>query len=228
MFKEIELEIMSMVSNNPIEKIAHMVSADIAKTVEIIYNIDCNNIEKVYTEDLKNDLMRATVIYKSNAENPKIGSDICTVNGKICNFILIPYEIFNIDTTNAAALCESIIEYISLKINLIIVKCEHIFIPLYTTKMQSILSQSIPVLTCAVMKQLFNGPSLSEVIYISLCNIINSYKTVSSQEGINSILNLLDEGLTVTELLDNGFICSIPKSDKKYPGIWGKNEEEEK
>lgn len=228
MFKEIETEIMSMVSTNPIEKIAHMVNTDIAKVVELMYDIDCSNIEKVYTEDLKNELMRATVIYRSNTEDLRIGSDICMVNGKICSIILIPYEIFNIDTTNAGTLCESIIEYISLRVNLIMNKCEQLSINLFTTKIHSILIQAIPVLTCAIMKKLFNGPSLSEVVYISLCNIMDSYKTVSSKEGINSILNLFDEGLTVTELLDNGLICSISKSDKKYPGIWGKEEDEEK
>ena len=93
--------------------------------------------------------------------------------------------------------------------------------------MKLIIIQAVPVITCAVMRKLYAGPTLAKVIYMSLTELIPMYKNTYTEEGINSVLDLFDEGLGISELLDSGFICSIPVDDKKYPGIWKSTKIEE-
>ena len=62
MFKEIENELMSIINEDPIERIAHIPNKAIAKTMDLIYNVKFEDIERVYTESLSK-LIRMTVIY---------------------------------------------------------------------------------------------------------------------------------------------------------------------
>lgn len=225
MFKEIETELMSIISTDPIEKIAHLITKDIAKTVELVYGINTERVEKVYTEEFDKDLCRATIVYHNDQDNADIGEDTCMINGKIYRMIFVPYSMIDVNNANAILLSKSIIKYITCRVELIMNKCEQLTLYSHNNKMLHIIAQSVPVITCAVMRNIFNGTALSKLIYMSLCDIMDSYKTNSSEIGINSILNLFDEGLGVTELLDNGLICAIPHDDVKYPGIWGIEEE---
>lgn len=219
MFKEIQTELMSIISTEPIEKIAHMPSKDIAKTMEIIYNINFESIEKVYTEEIDNNTARLVVVYRSKGVK-SIAEDLCTINGKVYHITLIPYDIINADA-DALTLCKTIIKYAAIRVSLIIDKYSSLTAQIKDNTLDLITLQSIPIITCAVMREIYNGPTLSNAIYLALTEIVSTYKTVSSEQGINTILNLFDEGLGVDELLDSGFICSIPVDDQKYPGIWG-------
>lgn len=225
MFKEIENELMSIISDDPIEKIAHMPSKEIAKTMDLIYNIKFEEIERVYTEPMGK-LTRMVIIYKSEADDKNIiGHDLCPINGKIYHITLFPSYLLNKDEGNAITLSRAVIKYVSIRISLLMDQYENIISNVKDNILDLVILQSIPVITCAVMRQIYSGPSLSKVIYMSLSDMIPVYKKVYSEEGVNSILNLFDEGLGVSELIDNGFICSIAYNDLNYPGIWSKPEE---
>lgn len=225
MFKEIENELMSIISDDPIEKIAHMPSKEIAKTMDLIYNIKFEEIERVYTEPMGK-LTRMVIIYKSEADDKNIiGHDLCPINGKIYHITLFPSYLLNKDEGNAITLSRAVIKYVSIRISLLMDQYENIISNVKDNILDLVILQSIPVITCAVMRQIYSGPSLSKVIYMSLSDMIPVYKKVYSEEGVNSILNLFDEGLGVSELIDSGFICSIAYNDLNYPGIWSKPEE---
>lgn len=215
MFKEIENELLSILNDDPIEKIAHMPTNEITKTMELLYNIKFEDIDRVYTECLGK-IYRMVVIYNSKNKDI-IDNDLCPINGKLYYILFLPSSLLNKSETNAIALSRTIISYIVNRINLYthdnIIEC------VKDNTFYLVLMQSVPIITCAIMKKIYSGPSLRKLIYMSLSEI-KTYKELYTEEGIDTILDLLDEGLGVTELLDSGFICSIPPDDKKYPGIW--------
>lgn len=223
MFKEIEKELLSIISEDQIEKIAHMPTKEIAKTMDLIYHIKFEDIERVYYDNIDNSLSRMVVLYKSNKENKNIGVDLCPINGKLYHITLFPVELLNKDENNAIILCKSIIKYISARLSVIKYNYESLINHLEDNLLDLIFIQCYPVITCAIMRKIYSGPSLPKVICITLLEEIDKNNAIYNEVGINSILNIFDEGLGVDELLDNGFICSILPDDKTYPGIWGDN-----
>lgn len=228
MFKEFETELLSIISPDPIEKISHMPTKGIAKTLDLVYNIKFDTLEKIYTESIDK-MIRAVVVYNDKSEEKTIDQDICLINGKIYHITFIPSYLLNTDDNNAITMCRSIIKYISIRLGITINEYSQISSKVKNNIFDLVTLQCIPVITASVMRKIYSGPTLSKVIYMTLCDIISAYKKVLSEEGINSILNLFDEGLGVEELIDNSLICAIPCDDKDYPGIWcsNKNKEEE-
>lgn len=227
MFKEIETELMSIISKEAIDKITHLPSKEIAKAMELIFNINFNDIEKTYSESIDDNMVRTVVVYRNKTDKKDINQDLCMINGKIHHITLIPNDLIDVNDANAVVLCKSIIRYVSIRIALLMDLNKNISKQVFNNTLDLIFLQSIPIITCSVMKNIFDGPSLHKVIYMGLCEEINTYKKVSSETGINTILNLFDEGLGIDELLDNGFICAIPINDEKYPGIWCENKQSE-
>ena len=227
MFQEIKTELMSMISKEPIEKIAHMPSKEVAKCMELIFNIKTEDIEKVYTDDM-GDFVRLTVVYSGdkNENSAHIASEMSMIGGKVHHITFVPSHLLNIEDGNAVEVSRAVIKYISLRVGIIIMKYDYMSKLINNNTFDLITFQAIPVIASAVMRELYSGQGLSTVIHMSLGELIPMYKSVS-EEGINSILNLLDEGLTINELIDSGFICSIAPDDEKYPGIWGVDEEEQ-
>ena len=216
MFKEIADELKSILSDDPIEKIAHIPTKELAKTLELLLKINFEDVERVYNEKCSN-FIRHVVIYKSDED--KITRDICMVNGTIRNIICIPTKVLSTSENNAISLCKSIVTYTFLKIDSIIdeyngIMNGHSVVTATTTL-------AIPVIVCDVMRKLYSGASLPTIIYNSLIERLSHYKEAITVEGIQSILDLLDEDLTIEMLLDNSFIYAV-KDDPKYPGIWGK------
>lgn len=225
MFKEIERELLSIISDDPIERIAHMPTKEIAKTMHLLYGIKFEDIHRTYTEKLDS-YNRLVVIYKGG---DFVVQDLCPIEGKMYHITLFPEHLLNKDETNAVTLSRAIIKYISIRVALLLNNYERISSKIKDNLFDLVCFQSIPVLTCAVMRKIYSGPTLSTVIHMSLTELIKLYKNTYSEQGIDTILNLFDEGLGVNELLDNGFICSIEVDDTRYPGIWvsKKSEKEE-
>lgn len=223
MFKEIENELLSIISDDPIEKIAHMPTKEIAKTMELLFKIKFEDIKRVYSENA-NQFVKMTIIYDS--EDKVIDHDLCPINGKVYHITFFPSSLLDKDENNAITLSRAIVNYVAERVSLISDQYEPIIESTGENLFQLVIMQSIPIITCAVMRKIYSGPSLSKVIYMSLTELLKEYKHIYTEEGINTILDLFDEGLGVTDLLDNGFICSIPVNDPKYPGIWGSNSKE--
>ena len=217
MFKEIEAELLSILSDEPIEKVAHMPTKEIAKTMELIFNIKFEDIERVYTENM-NKFIRMVVIFNEEIDK-HVTHDICPINGKVYHITFIPSCLLNKSENNAIALSRTIITYISIRVGLLLDKYNGIKVS-NKCILDMVEVQTVPIITCAIMRKLYGGPSLSKVIYMSLSELLDIYKKLYTEKGINTILDLFDEGLGVSELLDSGFICSIKPDDPKYPGIW--------
>lgn len=215
MFKEIEDELLSFLKNDTITKIAHMPTMDIAKTMDLLYNIKFENIQRVYTDNIAG---RMTVIVDINSIN--IVKDACLINGKPYYITFIPLSLLNTDESNAVALSNTIVTYVA---NRVLILMDEYKDMIDNSKSNNTLYltfvQSIPVIACSILRKIYSGPTLAKLIYMAITEI-NTYKNLYTEEGINSLLDLFDEGLGVTELLDNGFICSIKNDDKKYPGLW--------
>ena len=218
MFKEIESELMSIISENSIDRISHMPSIEIAKTMDLLYNIKFEDIERVYTENMNN-FIRMVVVHKS--ENDKtIEPDLCPINGKIYHITFFPSGLLDKSENNAITLTQAVIKYISLRISLLMDQYDNLTNTVKNDLLSMVFFQAIPVITCSVIRQLYAGPNIPKIVYMTLSELIPTYKALYSEEGINSIFNILDENLGISELLDSGFICTIRSDDKNYPGIW--------
>lgn len=217
MFKEIETELMSIISADPIEKIAHAPTMEIAKTMELIYNIKFEDIKKVYTEALHNNTHRMSVVI--NSSKNKITKDICLINGKLYHIFFIPEKLINVDENNAIDFTNSVIDYISYRVALL----AQIYGNTDTyNSFTKVIYVSIPIITCAIIRQIYSGASVPKIIHETLSKKHQVYCDYNI--GIDSVLNLFDEGLSVEDLLDNAFICAIKDNDKKYPGIWDRSD----
>lgn len=225
MFKEIETELLSIMSDDPIDKIAHTPSIEIAKTMELLYNIKFEHIQRVYTENMGK-LIRMVVVYQSE-DNKIIEPDLCPINGKLYHITFFPSALLDKSENNAITLTRAVIDYISLRLTLIIDYYKEITRKTSYNLFSIIQFQAIPIITCAVIKKLYAGPNVPKIVYMTLTDTLGVYKKSYLEEGINSIFNILDEGLGVTELLDSGFICTIKRGDKNYPGIWGEEPEDD-
>lgn len=217
MFKEIEKDILSMISDRHVEKIAHMPTTAIARTMEILYKIKYEEIERVYI-DKSNNMAKLLVIHNSSISN-SITTDLCPINGCMYHITTLSSSLIDKAQENAITFCETIIRYIAIRISLIMNEYSDILNIVNDNMFHLILLQAIPVLTCSTMRKVYsNNESLIKLIHMSLNTVLTT--DTCGEEGIRSILNLLDEELGVEELLDNGFICSIPEDDTNYPGIW--------
>lgn len=227
MFKEIEIELLSIISNDPIEKIAHMPTSEIAKTMDLIYGIKYDDIKRVYRSKV-NTMNAMTIIYDAK-DKKKINQDICLINGSVYHITFFPEALLNTSENNAINLSKAIVTYISARISVIVDGYQNIMSSIANNVLYKTTVQAIPVITCAVMRKIYSGPSLPQIIYRTLIETLSHYKLLYSEKGIETVLDLMDEGLGVTELLDNAFICSIKPDSEKYPGIWSNedNEEEE-
>lgn len=218
MFKEIETELMSIMSENPIDKIAHAPSMEIAKTMDLLYNIKFEDIERVYTENMGS-FIRMVVVHKS--ENDKtIEPDLCPINGKIYHITFFPSGLLDKSENNAITLTKAVIKYVSLRVSLLMDHYQRLTDSVRNELLSTVFFQAIPVITSSVIRQIYAGPNIPKIIYMALLELIPTYKIMYSEEGINSIFNIFDEGLGISELLDSGFICTIKAEDKNYPGIW--------
>lgn len=223
MFKEIETELMSIMSENPIDKIAHTPSIEIAKTMDLLYNIKFEDIERVYTENMDG-FIRMVVVHKSE-NNKTVEPDLCPINGKIYHITFFPSGLLDKSENNAITLTQAVIKYTSLRVSLLMDQYENLTKKVNNNLLRLIFFQAIPVITCSVIRKIYAGPNIPKIVYMTLIELIPTYKKVYSEEGINSIFNILDEGLDITDLLDSGFICAVKSDDKKYPGIWLTEEE---
>lgn len=218
MFKEIENELMSIMREDPIEKITHAPSLEIAKTMELLYNIKFDSIQRTYTENMGS-LNRLVVIYKSD-DNKIIEPDLCPINGKLYHITFFPSGILDKSENNAINLTKAVVKYVSLRVSLLMEHYNQMTNKVKDNLLSLIFLQAIPVITCAVIRNIYSGQNIPKIVYMCLCDLIKAYKDSYSETGINTIFNILDEGLGVDELLDNGFICAIKVDDKNYPGIW--------
>lgn len=216
MFKEIETQLLSIISDESIEKIIHRPSNEIAKSMELLYDIKFDDIERTYKEE--HDCYNLiTVVYTAEKDNITIGS--CYINGKMNIFIFFPKHLLNKSESNAVTFMKSIKRYVDIRIKIITDEYENLYKINPESMAVATLFQAVTILTCSIIRKVYSGASLAKTIYNSI--EVQKYYT---EEGISSILNLFDEGLGVEELLDNSFICAIQKDNKKYPGIWQKAE----
>lgn len=216
MFKEISTELLSILSEDPIEKIAHLPTKDIAKTLELLFDIRFENVERVYNENIGNSV-RHTVIYKSDKN--EIKNNTCMINGKPHHFICISTNTLDKNEHNAIEICNCIVLYTILRTA--IIKNDYDFIINNTSIAEKTRVMSIPVITCDTMRKLYGGAALPTIIYNCLIEKLPAFKKQLSVKGVESILNLLEEDLSIEILLDNSFICAISNNDENYPGIWG-------
>lgn len=226
MFKEIETELLSIISDDPIEKIAHMPTNEIAKTMDLIYGIKFDDIKRVYTNKIST-INNITIIYHTKDKN-YITQDLCPINGKVYYITFFPESLLNTNESNAITLSKAIITYISSRLDIIFEGYENMMSKVHASTLEKTIMQSIPIITCAVMRKIYSGPSLPKVIYMTLTKLVSTYEAFYTEEGIETILDLMDEGLGVSELLDSAFICSIDPDNEKYPGIWCNNKETDK
>lgn len=228
MFKEIENEFLSIASNDAMERVTHMPSKTIAKTLDLIYNIKFDDVERVYTEKIPNSgIDRVCVIYKNEDDKKLVGTDLVTIDGKVCHLTLIPTNVLNLGEHNAISLSKAVVTYVSSRINILQSNYESMMNLVPNNILILIFMQSIPILTTSIMKKFYEGPMLPKVVYMTLCELLPVYKKLYSERGIETIIDILNEDVGVDKLLDDGVICSIPAHDKKYPGIWSNDDEEE-
>ena len=213
MFKEISTELLSILSDDSIEKIAHMPTNELAKTLELLFDVDFSNVERIYSEQCNN-YTRHTVVYKSDKNI--IQTNTCLVNGTVRHIICMPSSALNKNESNAIIVCKAIIKYISLRIYLISSDYKDTFEK--NTIADKTCMLSIPVIACDAMRKLYSGASLPTIIYNTLIECLPIYKNIISLEGIESVFDLFDEGLSIETLLDYSFIYAV-KDDPKYPGI---------
>ena len=225
MFKEIESELLSILRDDAIERITHMPSREIAKTMDLIYGVKFDDIVRVYTDKV-NTINNMTIIY-NDKDKKQIEQDICLIEGKVYHITLFPNSLLSTTENNAINLSKAIIGYVSARISVILDGYQNIMGNISGNTLYKTTIQSIPIITCAVMRKVYSGPTLAKVIYRTLTEILDHYKLLYTERGIETILDLIDEGLGVTELLDNSFICTIKPDNKKYPGIWGGEDKEE-
>lgn len=222
MFKEIERELLSIISDERFELVASRPDATVGKTLEMIYDIKYEDQKRAYKTDVGN-LTNLTIVYDAK-DRKSIDFDLCPINGKVHHIIFFPESLLNKSEENAIMLTRAVITYISCRIALIMDEYERVIkrVDDDDNKLYLTILQAMPIITCSIMRRIYSGPSLPKIIYMSLTELIDTYKTLYTEEGIETILDLLiEEGLTVELLLDNGFICAIKYNNPKYPGIWG-------
>ncbi len=176
MFKEIETEIMSIISTDPIDKIAHIPTKNIAKTMDLIYNIKFENIEKVYTESIGN-INRMVVVYKDSSID-EVAQDICPINGKVYHITMIPSKVLDTTENNAITLIKSIIGYTSIRLGLLSEEY-NITEKVKDNTFDLVKLQSIPVITCAIARKIYSGITLPKLIYMTLIDTIENYNSIS-------------------------------------------------
>lgn len=223
MFKEIEKEALSIINNEPIVKIAHQPSKNIINAMEAHYDIKQSDIQRSYIEDIGY-INRLVVLFDSDKN--VVSEDIIPIEGKVHHVTLFPNDLLNKNEDNATNLSKAIVSYLSIRISLLRDKYRNLMNKMPENLLNYVFLQSVPVLTCSIMRVIYSGATLPELIYNALLEVNPKYEDVTTVQGINSILNLFDEGLGVHELLNNGLICEIPADDEKYPGIWVTVEEE--
>lgn len=225
MFKEIEKELLSIISDEPIDRIANRPDHNIAKSMELLFNIKFEDIKRTYITGI-GDISNLTVVYDAK-DKKHITNDICPIYGKLYHIIFLPESLLSKNENNAIQLTRTIVTYVSSRISLLMDQYESIIKRandnnvLYRTFLQA-----IPIITCSIMRRIYSGPTLPKLIYMSLTEFISTYKTLYTEEGVETILELFEEGLGIEDLLDNGFICSIKPDNSKYPGIWGSVKED--
>lgn len=227
MFKEIERELLSIISDERFELVASRPDATVGKTLEMIYDIKYEDQKRAYKTDVGN-LTNLTIVYDAK-DRKSIDFDLCPINGKVHHIIFFPESLLNKSEENAIMLTRAVITYISCRIALIMDEYERVIkrVDDDDNKLYLTILQAMPIITCSIMRRIYSGPSLPKIIYMSLTELIDTYKTLYTEEGIETILDLLiEEGLTVELLLDNGFICAIKYNNPKYPGIWGTTKED--
>lgn len=227
MFKEIEKELLSIISDEPFEAIANRPDSSVGKTMELIYNIKYEDLKRAYKTEVGN-LVNLTIIYDAK-DRKSIDFDLCPIDGKVHHIIFFPESLLDKSENNAIVLSRAIITYISCRVALLMDEYESVIkrIDDNDNKLYLTILQSIPIITCSIMRRIYNGSSLSKIIYMSLTELMDLYKTLYTEEGIDTIMDLLiTEDLSVELLLDNGFICAIKYDNSKYPGIWGTIKEE--
>lgn len=224
MFKEIEKELLSIISDEPIDTIANRPDHNIAKTMELLFNIKFEDIKRTYVDTI-GDIANLTVVYDAK-DKKYITNDTCPICGKLYHIIFLPESLLSKDENNAIQLTRTVVIYVSSRISLLMDQYENIIKRTSNNTMYRTFLQAIPIITCSIMRKIYSGPTLPKLIYMSLTEFISTYKTLYTEEGIETILELFEEGLGVETLLDNGFICSIKPDDSKYPGIWGNVKED--
>lgn len=218
MFKEYEKIVLSVLSDDNIERVANMPKKDgnIEKISELIYDINFNNIERIYNYNTLSAKRYLIIVYNTEDTDKQISFDSIMMQGLDYICILIPSNVLNKSESNANILCRTIIKMIY----------SFVFVDktVNSTKLLEIDNlamtyyQAIPVLACSIFRKFYSGASVSHIIYEELVSTITEYKDYKEQ-GIETILDIMDEGIKVEQLLDNSFICAFKDHDK-YPGIW--------
>lgn len=223
MFKEIKAEFMSFLKDDVIEKIAHAVTPNIAKPMELIFGIKYQDIDRIYLSDLGK-VNKLVVLYDCHDDKHQIEYDTVPIDGKIHIVILIPTYLLNKDESNAINFTNAVVRYVSLNTLLISIQYEAYSRDIKTT-LDMVLLQSTQVISASIIKEVYSGYNLSKLIYDAVINFIGLFKDKYTETGIKSILSLFDEGLDIEQLLDNGYICCIKPDDENYPGIWFNSQE---
>ena len=210
MFTEIENELLHIISEDPMEKIAFPPTVEVAKMCQLIFKINVEDIERVYINERNDvfDIGTITVIVKGDEDT---FFNTTVMNGKIYTLAILYNGRLNKSETNAEKLCEVIANYCGIRLSILLSK----FQTPYGSNINSLLMLALPILVCSIIRRLYEGELLPKIISKS----IQEFGSIS-EECISSIFKLLDEGLTVNDLLDNSAIIAIEPDDKNYPGIW--------
>lgn len=219
MFKEIESELMSILSEEYVEKVAHMPTKDVEKVMDLIYQLDLKDITRMYSEDNSN-YRRIVVIYNGDEEAENCDYDCSVINGKLCHITFVPSHLLDKSEKNALTLMKFIVKYLSIRTSLLIRNRNTIVYTNSDHTIDLLDFQAIPVIACAVLRKIYSGVSLATHIYNTIAKCIPTYAELYCERGVESILDLFDAGMTVEELLDNSLICAISPDDKNYPNIW--------
>ena len=225
MFAEIQNEVMKILNNDPMERIAYRPTIDVAKILAIVYRIKLEDIERQYTYETigigTGDVGLIYIIHHCDDNKYDKFYDTIFKGGKAYALILINSKLIT-ELVPPQELCDTL--------NFIIRKRTKLILDVYlftaivsdTHDTLDIFDLARPVILSAVARNLYRGDKLSEVIYNSL--ISDGDKDIS-KDMVNSILKLLNEGISVQDLLDNSYIRGA--EPENYPGLFVRKEKKD-
>lgn len=212
MFSKIEAELIHIITETEIEKLSYSPNKEIrvGKISEAIYEIKFEDIERIYVENPDNIFNEGalTIIVKGDEET---FFNTIVMNGIPYKIIMIYTANLNKDETNSEKLCNVLANYAGMRLTTLLNKYQ----TPYPSTINTLLMVALPIIVCSVMKRLYEGELLPKII----SKVLQEFGGVT-EECVISIFKLLDDGLTVYDLLDNSFICTIDEDDERYPGIW--------
>lgn len=220
MFSKIVLDIVNLFSTEPAAIAGQIPSMEIGMMAKAYFGIDHKSILRGRKIQPSNKGSAMIIAVHNDPNYDKIMNDVVISNGSFAVAMIIPYHMIEVLDNNAIIISKIVTTIVASYVELI-ANDSFSFLKLYNGgKAALVIYQAVPVLVTAIMRHLYTGPTLATVICNTLKMDTAKYKYGITEECIETIMSIFDEGTTVEDLLDNGFICTIPKNSKRYPGLW--------